>query len=204
MNRTTRLERAAWVALALIGAGLLARGLWIPAKAALAQALLERAWETSQRDGRGARPWPWADSWPVARLRVPAHGVDLVVLAGATGRTLAFAPGHLAGSAGVGASGNTVLSGHRDTHFRFLAALRSGDEIELEGLTGATHRYRVTRLEIVDEHAVSVLAESDRALLTLVTCYPFETPLPGGPLRYVVVAEEAAAAGVEWSDGRAS
>jgi len=185
MNRNSRMERMAWIGLITIGAALLSQGLWIPAKAVLAQVLLERAWEQSRERGRGAQPWPWADTWPVARLRVPAHGVELIVLAGATGRTLAFGPGHLAGSAGVGASGNTVLSGHRDTHFRFLRDLRPGEEVSLESHEGDSHVYRVAALEIVDENDVSVLAESADSTLTLVTCFPFDTPLPGGPLRYV-------------------
>lgn len=66
---------------ALVGLVLVAQGLWIPAKAVLAQVLLQYAW-TQTVDAGGPngtdpaaihRPWPWADTWPVARLRAPAH-----------------------------------------------------------------------------------------------------------------------------------
>src|SRR6476620_7642942 len=104
-------------------------GAWIHAKAQLAQYLLQRAWTRTLEGERDARPWPWADTWPVARLRVPAHGVDLIVLDGVSGRTLAFAPGHASGSPVPGEMGTSVISGHRDTHFRFLGALKPDDEI---------------------------------------------------------------------------
>ena len=29
------------------------------------------------------KPWPWADTWPVARLVVPSLGIDQIVLEGA-------------------------------------------------------------------------------------------------------------------------
>ena len=32
------------------------------------------------------------------------------------------------------------------------------------------------------------MARSDAPMLTLVTCYPFDAVVPGGPLRYVVTA----------------
>ena len=69
---------------------LLALGLWqlggaavIHGKAWLAQRLLERAWAVTLAGGGPVKPWPWADTWPVARLKVPALDVDLFVLAGA-------------------------------------------------------------------------------------------------------------------------
>jgi CHASE2 domain-containing sensor protein len=51
--RKQRLRRAAIFALLLIGAALLAMGWYLPAKAALAQVLLNRAW-TATRDVDGA------------------------------------------------------------------------------------------------------------------------------------------------------
>jgi sortase A len=73
--------------LAVIGLWELGHGVWIHAKAQLAQILLQRAWERTLRGEAAAKPWPWADTWPVARLRVPAHGVDLFVLSGVSGRS---------------------------------------------------------------------------------------------------------------------
>jgi sortase A len=180
--------RAVAAVLAAAGLWLLADGLWIPAKAALAQHLLGRAWERAKGGEAGARPWPWADTRPVARLAVPRLGVERLVLAGASGRVLAFGPGHHPGTAAPGSAGHTVVSGHRDTHFRFLADLRSGDRIEIEGADGRRRDYRVLRTEIVDHRDARLPATVDRARLTLITCYPFDAVIPGGPLRYLVVA----------------
>ena len=81
----TRLKRALAAAtlalLALGGAWQLALGAWIPVKAALAQVLLEQAWRRTLAGEVRARPWPWADTWPVAALEV--GGERLIVLADA-------------------------------------------------------------------------------------------------------------------------
>lgn len=171
----------------LVGSGLVLRGLWIPAKAALGQVLLERAWERVETAGEVVRPWPWADTWPVARLRLPARGLDLVVLAGASGESMAWAPGWVRSSAPPGSDGNVVLAGHRDTHFRVLEDLERGELLNLETPTGE-RAYRVAATRVVDRTDTGALADTDRPTLTLVTCYPFDAVVPGGPLRWVVTA----------------
>lgn len=175
------------VLLLLIGVWQVGHGVWIHAKAHLAQYLLQRAWARTLDGERDARPWPWADTWPVARLRVPAHGIDLIVLDGVSGRTLAFAPGHASGSPAPGAPGTAVISGHRDTHFRFLAALRAGDEIVVETPGRPPSRFRVVDTAVVDSR-VAVLRAADGPALALLTCYPFDALRAGGPLRWVVTA----------------
>ncbi|MGF1608229.1 MAG: class GN sortase, partial [Kiloniellales bacterium] len=167
----------------------------IHGKAWLAQILLERTWQASLADGgRAMRPWPWADTYPVARLKVPARGIDQIVLAGASGRSLAFAPGHLDGTARPGATGHSVISGHRDTHFRFLRDLAPGDAIELQRPDGLWRRYVVRDSQVIDARDARFSAGDGQAALTLVTCYPFDAILPGGRLRYLVFAEDSAAA----------
>jgi sortase A len=103
---TLRLSAACWrlpflapaaVVMAL-GLMLCGQGLWIPAKAALAQVLLERAFERSLATGRPVKPWPWADTWPVARISFPRLHRQVIVLDGASGQALAFGPGHMAGT----------------------------------------------------------------------------------------------------------
>jgi sortase A len=182
-----------WLALLslLVGLASLAQGSWIFGKAALAQVLLRRAWAAARAGDQHARPWPWADTWPVARLLDRARGVDLVVLEGAAGASLAFGPGHIAGSAAPGMPGNIALAGHRDTHFRFLEQLQPGESLWLEPARGAAQRYQVESAAIVDQ-ADTRLLEAQQDGLTLVTCYPFDAPVPGGPLRYVVRARPAA------------
>jgi len=188
LPRGDRRLAACGLCLAALSLIFMGQGGWIIVKAQLAQVLLAKAWAETRAGATEARPWPWADTWPVARLEVPALGVDEIVLSGADGRTLAFAPGHLAGSALPGVPGNTVLAGHRDTHFRFLRELAPGDEIHLESPDGAVHAYRVVSTEVLDHRDARVLSPTVERTLTLITCYPFDAVAPGGPLRYVVRA----------------
>jgi len=160
---------------------------YVHAKACLAQVLLERAWQHAQTDGRAARPWPWADTTPIARLRVARLGVERIVLEGDSGRTLAFGPGWAPSSARPGAPGVSVISAHRDTHFAFLRELRRGDDIVVESARG-TRRYRVAALRVEDSRDGAVALRGDGDGLVLVTCWPFDAIAPGGPLRYVVSA----------------
>lgn len=162
--------------------------LWIPAKALLAQQLLARAWQQALAGTPAPRPWPWADTAPVAQLEVPRLGVVRIVLAGASGRTLAFAPGHVDGTPLPGDAGNSLVAGHRDTTFRFLARLVSGDLVVVERDDGRRVRFRVDTLEVFDAADPRARADDGSSTLTLVTCYPFDSPVPGGRLRYVVRA----------------
>ena len=164
-------------------------GVYIYAKAQVGQWLIAQAWESSLRTHRPVKPWAWADTFPVGRLVVKKLGVDQYVLSGASGRTLAFGPGHLHGTPLPGHFGNAVIAGHRDTHFSFLRDLRVGDLLEIETDRGQRRRFEVVESTIVHENDPAPLQWSPTAALTLVTCYPFDTPVPGGPLRYVVRAE---------------
>ena len=185
--RQQRLRRLAVVALLLLGAALLAMGWYLPAKAALAQELLNRAWVATRDDNRAAvKPWPWADTWPVARLQLPGESAPLTVLAGASGRNLAFAPTLLDGSAEPGAPGVTVIAGHRDTHFRALQNLAIGDEFTLERPDGVILRYAVAALDVIDVDRDVLRLDADESMVALVTCWPFDAVTLGGPERYVV------------------
>ncbi len=175
-------------ALVAIGLHQMGQGMWIYLKADLAQFLLQRAWTKTRNGETRVNPWPWADTWPVARLLAPKHGVSHIVLAGANGRTLAFGPAYVSGSALPGRTGTTVLTGHRDTHFRFLSRLGLGDELLLEDAGLRSFRYRVDDIQIVDSRMGQVLDHPDEATLVLVTCYPFDAITSGGALRYVVIA----------------
>ena len=167
----------------------LGQGAYIPAKAWLAQELMQRAWLRAGRDVERPAPWPWADTWPVARLTAKSREVDLIVLEGGSGRTLAFGPGHLSASALPGEKGNAVIAGHRDTHFRFLRDVEQGELLNIESTKGQRHVYKVIGADVVDSRKGSLVLDTEAAMLTLVTCYPFEAPEAGGPLRYVVTAK---------------
>jgi sortase A len=177
--------------LAVAGTLCLAGGWWIPAKAVVAQYLLRRAWQESVATGTAVKPWPWADTWPVGRLRVDRSGVDLIVLEGESGEVLAFGPGHLPRSSLPGTGGHCILAGHRDTSFTFLRDLQAGDLLRLQGRSGNSI-YRVRATAVVQAEELYLDGEST-GLLTLITCFPFAAVTPGTPLRFVVTAERLAA-----------
>ena len=167
----------------------LAQGGWIHMKAFVAQQLLRQAWEQTIERHSPVKPWPWADTIPIARLIVPRHHIDEIVLAGANGRTLAFGPAHHGDSAKPGTMGVSIITGHRDTHFRFLSRLEIGDRIEIQTSQGALVSYRVLGGSVVDDRLPFRFSEEDGPVLLLVTCYPFDAVISGGPFRYVVMAE---------------
>lgn len=172
---------------ALLGVVCVAQGSWIHLKAELAQALIARAWERREHGDAGARPWPWADTVPVARLVLPG-GQALYVLEGDSGRNLAFGPAHDPSSVQPGEQGNSVIAGHRDTAFRLLQRLRPGERLRIER-GGRRLWFAVSDVRIVDSRRTRIALAAEAPRLTLVTCYPFDAVVPGGPLRYLVTAD---------------
>jgi sortase A len=78
------------------------------------------------------------------------------VLEGAHGRTLAFGPGHVESTRPLEGSGSTILTGHRDRHFRFLEKLESGDVLALQAPSGMWMRFTVQDRQIVDSRSMTV------------------------------------------------
>jgi sortase A len=177
-----------WVIACLLCLGFwqLGHGAYIPAKAWVAQGLMLHAWDRATSGEASPVPWPWADTWPIARLKAKDGKVDLIVLAGGSGRTLAFGPGHLSASVMPGQRGNSVIAGHRDTHFNFLKDLAIGEKLQVETADGRSHTYLVVDLDVLDSRRGSLLLDTDDSVLSLVTCYPFDAVTVGGPMRYVV------------------
>ena len=166
-----------------------AQGGWIYAKAWLAEAMVEEAWTRTLDGETRVRPWPWADTWPVARLSFPGRGSEMVVLEGASGRVLAFAPGHLQGTVPPGEEGTCVMAGHRDTHFAVLEHLQPGDPIDVDGTHGSRKTYRVREQAVLDKNDVEALMLNGGSQLILITCWPFDAVIPGGSQRFVVWAD---------------
>jgi len=166
----------------------LGRGAWIQAKAWVAQGLIAHAWTRTLSGERQAKPWPWADTWPVARLSVPRLGIERYVLAGADGAAAAFGPWHVSGTALPGEAGNSVIGGHRDTHLAFLARLKPGDVLIAERADGRRVTYRVSATQVLDRREVWDTKQEGPARLTLVTCYRFDARRAGGRRRRVLVA----------------
>jgi LPXTG-site transpeptidase (sortase) family protein len=123
---------------------------------------------------------------PIAALSIPRVHLSAIVLEGSDARTLRRGPGHVENTALPGNSGNVVIAGHRDTFFRPLRDVHTGDDVFDETRHG-TVRYRVGSLRGVKASDLSVLEPTDEATLTLVTCYPFWV-LGNAPDRFIVTA----------------
>ncbi len=188
MHRLTpKLQRRITLLIALCACLPLGHAAYMNAKAELAQVLLQRAWHQRIESGVAAKPWPWADTTPVARLKVARLGVDEIVLSGDSGRTLAFGPGWAESTSRPGMPGLSVVSAHRDTHFAFLRKIEIGDHVEIDTARGVQH-LRIASMRVVDSRREQIGLANDTEALLLVTCYPFDVLDAGGPLRLVVAA----------------
>jgi len=173
---------------------LLFLGLWqifsssyMLAKAHLSQYLITIAWNKTLYDNENHLPWDWADTYPIFELVIPRLGKNNIVLEGASGRNMAFSAAHSYESGMPGKNKSTIVSGHRDSHFKHLQYLGSGDEIIINTVE-KSHAYQVAKIEIVDSDIESLyLRNKDELILT--TCYPFDAFQTGGSLRFVVYAK---------------
>ncbi|WP_417516632.1 class D sortase [Minwuia sp.] len=183
-NRSRWPLRSALVAAALGGAIIAGDGVFMVAKAELGQVLLDRAYA----DGL-SEPWPGADVRPVARLRVPSLERTVVVLDSASGKAMAWGPGHVAGSTLPGNPGLSAIGGHRDSHLAFLGELGPGTEVIVERPAHPDRSYRITHAEVVDSRIWRYpLDPGGPPRLALTTCWPLDAQAQG-PMRLVVYAE---------------
>jgi sortase A len=110
----------------------------------------------------------------VGRIRIPAIGLEKVVVAGTRSGDLRKGPGIYDQTVFPGAAGTTAIAGHRTTFgapFRDIDDLDSGDEIVVE-MPYATLTYRVRTSRIVPPTDVSVLRQTSRDQLVLSACHP--------------------------------
>lgn len=183
-----------WIVLSLLlGLYQFSGGLYIFAKAELAQYLIAQAWYKNLESAQLHKPWPWADTHPIAELIIKDE--KWYVLAGANGRNLAFAPTHVSSTPEPGETGNSVIIGHRDTQFNSLKRLQKGDIIEVK-TKGKRQKYQVNMLRIAEYSQLQYLLndnqidafDDQQSSLTLITCYPFDSVLPNPVHRYIVRA----------------
>lgn len=131
-----------------------------------------------------ARAVPAGD--PLTRIRIPAIGVEAIVVEGTSPEALRAGAGHYPDTPLPGEEGNVAIAGHRTTYgrpFSRLEALRAGDLIELETPL-QTHTYRVVEhppgLAGCPSSACWITAPDDWEVvrptatptLTLTTCHP--------------------------------
>jgi len=155
----------------------------------LANNLLHTAWLRTQASGRQVKPWPWASTWPLARLFVPHLNAEQIILSNTSNNGVSsFALGHIDTSVLPGEAGNSVLYAPPQTYVNFLRRLNKGDEIVLESLYSGQWRYRVAAINVVHKTSTDLLKSTSDRRLTVVSCYPCQGEISN--LRYVVIAEE--------------
>jgi sortase A len=149
----------------------------------------EREWKTAAPPARPRpRPVPApAYGTTFAKLSIPRLGKAWYVYEGANKKNLRLGPAHLYGTPMPGMPGNCIIAGHRDTHFRALKDIRTGDEILVETQTGI-HRYTVRRTRIVKPTNKDPLRQTPEPVMNLITCYPFYYA-GNAPKRFIVETE---------------
>lgn len=109
---------------ALVGLLLVFNACYIKLKAQLAQVLIASAYAKQLSTNQPQKPWPWADTKIIASINI--NGQLDYILSGASLRNMAFGPAHLSHTALPGNHGNSVIMGHRDTHFKHLQYVQIG------------------------------------------------------------------------------
>ena len=197
------MRRAAGIILALVGALLLGYAGTTYASGALARDRARTAWEAEQARLAVAAVSAELDSLvapmtspprgaSVARLIIPTIGLDEIVVEGVEERQLNAGPGHLPGTPLPGFRGNSVISAHRDRHFRNLDEVEVGDIVETES-RHATVRWVVKEIRVVGS-GVPALFSSQEPVLTLTTCWPVRY-LGSAPDRLLITAVPLGAGG---------
>ncbi|RMG91725.1 MAG: class D sortase, partial [Chloroflexi bacterium] len=109
------------------------------------------------------------------RIQIPAIGVDSPIVQGDDWEQLKKGVGQHIGTAQPGQKGNLVLSAHNDIYgeiFRHLDKLSPGDEIIIS-TERTTYTYIVRKIQVVEPTDVWVMAPTEHASATLISCYPY-------------------------------
>lgn len=122
----------------------------------------------------------------IGSLTIPTLDKKLPIIQGTSVVELNKGVGHFTQSVLPGEEDNCVLSGHRETFFKQLGKLQVGDQLIVQTSAG-TFTYEVNGTRIVHADDKTVIVPIDHAVLTLITCYPFNTP-GYFPDRYIVSA----------------
>ena len=126
-------------------------------------------------------------------LEIPAMELTMPVYLGASDAHLAAGAAVLGNtSAPIGGDNtNCVIAGHRGwrgaDYFRHIDKLAVGDTVRLTNLW-ETLTYTVADIQIIQPHQIErIKIQSNRDLLTLLTCHPYAS---GGRQRFVVYCEK--------------
>jgi sortase A len=114
------------------------------------------------------------DGDAVGRIRIPAIGLNKIVVDGTSTSALRRGPGIYDQTPFPGVPGTTAIAGHRTTYgapFRNLDDVDRDDRIVVE-MPYATFTYRVQRTRIVDPSAIEVIRRVGYDRLVLSACHP--------------------------------
>ncbi|MFT6587126.1 MAG: sortase A [Cognaticolwellia sp.] len=213
-NLTKTATKLTAAALLIVGGFLCVQASWLPAKAWLSQQLIKHSWQQSisimaqqqmqekQQQIRSQdntnphslskpiaiKPWPWADTFPIAELVFQRIDKSIVVLNGGDPTTLAFSAGAVAPFNQPAAIKPFVVAGHRDSHFAFLEDIAIKDIVSLVDARGKMQHYQVESIDIVDATIGQFPLVADERSLVLITCYPFKGITNSADERYVITA----------------
>ena len=135
-------------------------------------------------------PVPTPSVEQARRIQIPAVGVDSPIFQGDNWEQLKKGVGQHIGSTLPGTEGNLVLSAHNDIYgeiFRHLDKLSPGDEIVVS-TERQSYTYVIRKIQVVDPTDVWVMAPTDYASTTLISCYPYQV----NNKRIVIFADLAA------------
>jgi sortase A len=111
---------------------------------------------------------------PVGEIRIPAIGIDQVIVSGTETQDLRQGPGHYTNTPLPGQAGNAGVAGHRTTYghpFYNLNVLKTGDPIVLTTVQGV-FVYDTTGSQVVSPSDGNILQNQSGAWVTLTTCNP--------------------------------
>ena len=146
---------------------------WLPVKAWLSHQLISYSWHQTIKLKQESKPWPWADTYPIAELSFERLNKRVVVLNGGDPTTLAFSAGAIAPFNQARSTRPFVVAGHRDSHFSFLDEVLMNDIISLADKHGQNQLYQVEMIDIVDASTGELPVLANDSPLVLITCYPF-------------------------------
>ena len=116
------------------------------------------------------------DGDALTRIKIPALGVDTVVVEGTSASALEAGAGHYPSTPLPCEAGNVAIAGHRTTYgrpFANLDQLKNGDVITLQTPIGDCTYQVVREPFIISPRDFSVVANDPaRQMLTLTTCHP--------------------------------
>jgi len=120
-------------------------------------------------------PIPTAAPQQPRQISIGNIEVNASIVSGHEPEQLKKGVGHTIGTANPGEVGNMVLSAHNDIYgeiFRHLDKLNPGDEVVVS-TAQQSYTYLIHEIRVVEPTAVEVMAPTDHASLTLISCYPY-------------------------------